>query len=222
MSEKIIKKGSKGDKFYIIASGNVAVPYENCKRKKIYGIYEYFGEVALLTEKTRMVDILAETDVTVYTIKKDHFLSFISGTEFEETLRNLIKNRDRETWEIFSNSATFSRLTNYQKTWLESVLHPVIIKGKGTLIEENEFFSNVFIIRKGKVLVSQKDKDITILKRGDLVGATLKWEKNIPAKYTFYHKTTVSLYAIKRRDYEKFIEKNPGLLMKFTYSFETI
>ena len=37
--DKIIKKGSKGDKFYIIASGNVAVPYENLKRKKIFGKY---------------------------------------------------------------------------------------------------------------------------------------------------------------------------------------
>ncbi|MBN2739198.1 MAG: cAMP/cGMP-dependent 3',5'-cyclic-AMP/GMP phosphodiesterase [Spirochaetales bacterium] len=219
--ETIIKKGTRGDKFYIIASGNVAVPYEKHKQKKIYGIYEYFGEVALLTNQTRMVNLIAETDVTAYTISKDHFLSFIAGTEFEETLRNLINNRDRETWEIFSSSPTFSRLTNYQKTWLESVLHPVKIRGKGILIEENEFFSNVFIIRKGKVLVSKAGKDITVLKRGDLAGATLKWEKNIPAKYTFYHKSSVLLYAIKRRDYEKFIEKNPGLLMKFAYSFET-
>jgi CRP-like cAMP-binding protein len=216
----IIRKGTKGDKFYIIASGNVAVVYDGYKTKKIYGIYEYFGEVALLTEQTRAVDLIAETDVVVYTIKKDHFLSFISGTEFEETLKNLIKNRDRESWEILSTSTTFHRLTNYQKTWLESVLNPVNCEKPGILIREGKTFDCIYIIRKGDVEVSREGKPIAVLKRGDIVGAMVKLDRKIPSLYTFSHKKEVSLYAIKRNDYELFIERNPGLMMKLAYQFE--
>ena len=43
----IIKKGSKGDRFYIIYLGNVAIYLDGLKLKKIYSEFEYFGEVAL-------------------------------------------------------------------------------------------------------------------------------------------------------------------------------
>ncbi|MBN1699380.1 MAG: cyclic nucleotide-binding domain-containing protein [Spirochaetales bacterium] len=216
----IIRKGTKGDKFYIIASGNVAVAYDGYRAKKIYGIYEYFGEVALLTEQTRAVDIIAETDVVVYTIEKDHFLSFISGTEFEETLKHLIKNRDRESWDLLSTSTTFQRLTNYQKTWLESVLNPVRCEKSGILIRENTPFDNIYIIRKGEVSVSRGGGAVAVLKRGDIVGAITKPDKKTSSHYTFSYKNGVSLYAIKRKDYETFIRRNPGLAMKLAYRFE--
>ncbi|MBN2531756.1 MAG: cAMP/cGMP-dependent 3',5'-cyclic-AMP/GMP phosphodiesterase [Spirochaetales bacterium] len=216
----VIQKGTKGDRFFIIASGNVSVLYDMDKKKKTYGIYEYFGEVSLLTEKTRAMDIIAETDVVAYTIQKDHFLSFIAGTEFEETLQNLIKNRDRESWDLLSSSKTFRRLTNYQKTWLESVLHPEEKEKPGTLISEGDNFENVYIIRKGEVNVSREGKAIAVLKKGDIAGAMVKLDRKLPSEYTFYHNTPVSLYVVKRKDYEKFIEQNPGLMMKLAYNFD--
>lgn len=216
----VIHKGTKGDKFYIVASGNVSVLYDGFKKKKTYGIYEYFGEVSLLTEKTRAVDIVAETDVVAYTFQKDNFLSFIAGTEFEETLQNLIKNRDRESWELLSSSKPFRRLTTYQKTWLESVLHPEEREKPGTLISEGENFTNVYIIRKGEVNVSREGKTIAVLKKGDLAGAMVKLDRKLPSEYTFSHETPVSLYVVNRKDYEKFIERNPGLMMKLAYNFD--
>ena len=216
----VIHKDTKGDRFFIIASGNVSVLYDGYKKKKTYGIYEYFGEVSLLTNKTRAVDIVAETDVIAYTIQKDHFLSFIAGTEFEETLKNLIKNRDRESWELLSMSKPFRRLTTYQKTWLESVLNPDNREKSGMLITEGENFENVFIIRKGQVEVSRGGKSVAMLKKGDIVGAISKLDRKLPSSYTFSHNIPVSLYAVKRKDYEKFIERNPGLIMKLAYKFD--
>ena len=40
--ELIIKKGSKGTKFFIIYSGNVGISLDGLKQKKIYGEFEYF------------------------------------------------------------------------------------------------------------------------------------------------------------------------------------
>ncbi|MBN1409273.1 MAG: cAMP/cGMP-dependent 3',5'-cyclic-AMP/GMP phosphodiesterase [Spirochaetales bacterium] len=215
----IIKKGTIGDKFYIIASGNAAVGYENTNLHKVYGIYEYFGELALLTGQKRMFDIIAETDVTLYTMKKDLFLSFISGTEFEETLKKLIKNRDEESWDILSTSKIFSRLTSYQKTWIESVLHPVELDEHGILIKEGQSSKYIYIIRKGEVTVSHGGKKIAVLKRGDMVGSVRDLNPELPCDYTFSYRSPLSLYAIKREDYSQFLEQNPGLLVKLSYDF---
>ncbi|MBN2440270.1 MAG: cAMP/cGMP-dependent 3',5'-cyclic-AMP/GMP phosphodiesterase [Spirochaetales bacterium] len=216
----VIHKDTKGDRFFIIASGNVSVLYDGHKKKKTYGMYEYFGEVSLLTNNTRAVDIVAETDVVAYTIQKDHFLSFIAGTEFEETLKNLIINRDRESWELLSGSKPFRRLTTYQKTWLESVLNHDEREKPGTLIAEGENVENIYIIRKGEVEVTREGEPIALLKKGDIVGALVKLDRKLPSSYTFSNKTPVSLYSVKRKDYEKFIDRNPGLIMKLAYNFE--
>ena len=115
--EKIIEKGTTGDRFYIIHSGNARIDADDLLRSKRLGAFEYFGEVALLARTTRTADIVAETDMVVYFIRKDHFINFISGTEFERVLRLLIKNRSDATWNTLVSSPYFQILTDYQRMW---------------------------------------------------------------------------------------------------------
>ena len=77
--ERIIERGTRGDKFYIIYSGNVSVDSGGLEENKIYGAYEYFGEVALVTEQNRAADVYAETDVVAYTVARDKFLPFFES-----------------------------------------------------------------------------------------------------------------------------------------------
>ena len=162
---------------------------------------------------------MAETDVSVYTIEKDRFLSFIYGTEFEKTLLRLIKNRSSETWNIMSTSPLLQQLTTYQKTWLESILVPKELKGPGILMKENKSLAQVYIIRKGEVEVSKKGKKVTSLKRGDFIGAMHRIHRDELAEFTVRYKKPVSLFAIERADALEFIERNPGLGMKLAYIF---
>lgn len=215
----IIKKGSKGDRFYIIYSGNVAIYLDGLKLKKIYSEFEYFGEVALITEKPTTADVVAETGVVVYTIDKYKFLSFIAGTEFEETLKRLVKNRDKESWNILSTSRFFNRLTSYQKTWIESVLSREIKQGKGVLIKAGAVFSKMYIIRKGEVAVKHRGKCLAVLKKGDFIGDLHDVDKNLPSRYTFVYNNDVSLFVIKRKDMLSFAERNPGLIMKLQLEY---
>ncbi|HNK57511.1 MAG TPA: cAMP/cGMP-dependent 3',5'-cyclic-AMP/GMP phosphodiesterase, partial [Leptospiraceae bacterium] len=60
--EIIINKGDSADKFYIIYFGNVSVVSEGLVSKKVYGTYDYFGEVALITDQKRTAAVIAETD----------------------------------------------------------------------------------------------------------------------------------------------------------------
>jgi CRP-like cAMP-binding protein/phosphoribosyl 1,2-cyclic phosphodiesterase len=213
----IIRKDTKGDKFYIIASGNALVIDEDLVANKILGTYEYFGEVALMTEKPRTADIKAETDTIVYTIGKDKFLSFILGTDFERTLQRLIKNRSSETWNTLIDSPMCQPLTTYQKTWLESLLVPRELSGSGVLIREGEPLEEVYIIRKGEVEVSRAGKHIATLGRGHFIGEMHKIHRGEAAEYTFRYQRPVSLFTIKKIDVLEFMEKNPGLGMKLAY-----
>ncbi len=215
----IIKKGETGNEFFIIYSGNIKVVGDDFETRKIYGACDYFGEAALVTENKRAADVIAETDVIAYTIEKDKFLYFISGTEFEKTLIRLAKTRDSESWNVLSNSKIFGILTSTQKTTLESMFYKIDFPAQTILINEGELIEKVYIIRNGEVKVLKNNKEIKILKRGDSLGAMDKVHKREPSPYTLISITPISLYAINKNNILKFLNKNPGLIMKLTYDF---
>ncbi|MBA7517245.1 hypothetical protein ES705_09298 [subsurface metagenome] len=217
--EMIIKKGTPGNKFYIIYSGNVLITDEQLIGKKILGAYEYFGEIALLTGKPRTADVKAETDVRAYTIEKDKFLSFIYGTDFEKTLRRLVANRNSETWNILVSSPFSQFMTSYQKTWLESILVPRELKGRGTLVQAGKPFAEIYIIRRGLVKVSKQGRKVAALRRGDIIGDMQRVQLDKPADFTVTYNRSLSLFAVSKTDAVDFIEGNPGLAMKLSYDF---
>lgn len=214
----IIRKGDKADKFYVIYFGNVSVIFDGLISKKVYGTYDYFGEVGLITNQLRTADVMAETDVVVYTITKDRFLSFISESEFERVLHKVARMRDMESWNVLSSSA-FLPLTATQKTLLESMLSQVDINSPSVIAREDQEMKDLYIVRTGEVIVEKKGKQKAILKRGDFVGTMLRIKRQLPAEFTFSNKTPVSLYKLAYEDVIRFVTKNPGLMMKLTYEF---
>jgi len=85
------------------------------------------------------------------------------------------------------------------------------------LINEGETLHTLYLIREGNIEVFKNNKKITVLGKGDFVGSLERLHKNLPALYTFTNSRPVSLFAMKGDDLKFFIDKNPGLLMKFTY-----
>ncbi len=63
--ETVIKEGSGGAAFYIIESGEVAVTIAGVQRATL-GPGDYFGEVALIDEGTRIATITALDDLVCY------------------------------------------------------------------------------------------------------------------------------------------------------------
>lgn len=215
--DKIIEKGTIGNEFFIIYSGNISVENEGLENDKIYGPYDYFGEVALITGQKRAADIYAETDVVLFTIEKDKFLNFIVGTEFEKILKKVAITRSSETWNLLSMNNFFKQCTPAQKTWIESIFEPKFIEIPEILISEGETLRTLYLIRDGEIEVSKNGKKVSLLKKGDFVGSLERLYKNFPAIYTFRNISPVSLFAMNGDDLKFFIDKNPGLLVKFTY-----
>lgn len=82
VGETIIRQGNKGDHFYIIAEGNVAVYRTNAdtaKEDKLADLKtgDYFGEKALLSEDVRQASCVAESKVACLTLGREDFVDMM-------------------------------------------------------------------------------------------------------------------------------------------------
>ena len=74
----IVREGDDGDLFYVIASGTVDVSHGG-KHVGTLGPNDYFGEIALLHDAPRSASCVAVTDVELYTLGRERFVSAVSG-----------------------------------------------------------------------------------------------------------------------------------------------
>jgi cGMP-dependent protein kinase len=72
----IIEDDSEGDKLYLIYKGTVKVLKEN-KFLREMDCGTYFGETSLLLNRKHTAQVVADTDVIVYTLSKEMFETFL-------------------------------------------------------------------------------------------------------------------------------------------------
>jgi predicted MFS family arabinose efflux permease len=75
---QLVTEGDEGDLFYLIASGSVDV-WHGGAHVKTLGPGDYFGEIALLHDAPRSATCVAKTDVELYTLERERFVSAVSG-----------------------------------------------------------------------------------------------------------------------------------------------
>ncbi|TGK05499.1 cAMP/cGMP-dependent 3',5'-cyclic-AMP/GMP phosphodiesterase [Leptospira langatensis] len=216
--DQIIKKGTPGDKFYIIASGNVKFEGLLANAEigpiKRYGQYEYFGEASLVLDLPRAADVYAETDVVALTIDKNKFLQFIRNTDLRQNLIRLNSIRDSNSWKTLIDSRHFKGLTSHQVTQLEMIMRLSKVNRGSVLIAEKAFYHEAYIIRHGKVSVYQGGKKLAELSDGDFVGEIYAISKKLASSYTFQAESETELFSISQNELIQYIKRNPGVYMR--------
>ncbi|WCL51307.1 cAMP/cGMP-dependent 3',5'-cyclic-AMP/GMP phosphodiesterase [Leptospira sp. GIMC2001] len=221
--EQIIKKGTPGDKFYIIASGNVKFEGLGADKDtpiKRYGTYEYFGEASLILNTQRQADVFAETDTVALTIEKSKFLQFIRGSDLKQNLERLNEVRESNSWKTLMASKNFRGVTSHQITQLELIMFPKHYPAHSALIREDEPFDSGFIIRDGNIDVFRNGKLVRELGVGDFVGEIYKLTKKMPSSYTFVTKSDCEVYILSQDDLVQYLKKNPGVYMRMNAVYE--
>jgi CRP-like cAMP-binding protein len=167
--ERIINKGDVGEVFYIIREGNVKVTDigfgDSQYVDQTLGPGDFFGERALLTGEPRAANVTASSNCTTLCLSRD---------TFEKTLGPLqglidlaMKKRVLMGVPIFANS----HFQPYEMTRLADLVDEVSFTKGQVLAEEGKPSpQNLYIIRKGKISISNSSGMMSNLVEADYFG----------------------------------------------------
>jgi len=95
--ERLIRKGDHADSMYFIVSGEVEVDQENGAPKGRLAAGDFFGEIALIADRTRTATVTALSTCKLLVLQKVDFENFMqSHPELREAVREAAKRRIEE------------------------------------------------------------------------------------------------------------------------------
>lgn len=210
--ETVIHAGDHGDLFFMILSGVAAVERGEVPLKHL-GMYDYFGEAALLLDTRRTADVTALTDLEVLTLSREAFLDFVAGTGIADELRRLYANRSRGTWGLIDRHPQLSSLDHTQRTRLQAAM--VLRRfGPGTTLPAA---SAAWLVRSGHVSVAGGRGEPEVLGRGELAADLGAAFDGRPATLAFRAIDDVAAFEVPADAWRRFLLDYPGLYLRLAH-----
>lgn len=203
--ERIINKGDVGEVFYIIREGKVKVHDigfgDSQYVDQELGPGDWFGERALLTGDVRSANISAITNCTTLCLSRDTFEKILGP--LQDLIDHAMKKRTLEGVPIFANS----QLQPFETARLTDLLQERSFPAGTVLAEEGRpFDQNLYIVRRGRIVVASSSGQIKTLMAADYFGENwLKIEPGSPSMQTITVQADTECGVLSKADIESVI-----------------
>lgn len=223
-NDLICKKGSYGDKFYIIKSGIIKVYNKEDKSKefeKFYFTGDFFGESAITGDGLRLANVLAHTKSEVFVLTTLNFKwifgpnggAMFNQTKVMDLMSTLNSIRKGEYAEFINNNKFISKMTESQKNDINVRLKEVNVNSGEVLWKVGDTPTYCFFICSGRFLQQGpggKANCFNLIK-GQLVG---DFPHLIQSKVCVSCQKCVEsgqILVFDKDNFIQFLSKNPGL-----------
>ena len=210
--EAIIRQGTEGDAFYIIAAGAVAVVQDGVEIKT-YVAGDYFGETALVRGQPRNADVVAKTDAELVVFNRYDFLYLLRGTDIPERLVRLARARSERSWEVLERNGSLRPLTSAQKTQFQSFLTSRPAAAGESLWRAGEPPTAAYLLDDAEVEVELEHASDppAPFRAGAFLGEFDAIVRGAPASSSARVLKAGRLFAIDRDDLRRLFLDNPGV-----------
>ena len=167
--ERIINKGDVGEVFYILREGGVKVHDigfgDSRYVDQMLSPGDFFGERALLTGEPRVANVTATSNCSTLCLSRDTFEKTLGP--LQSLIDHAMNKRVLMGVPIFANS----HFQPYEMARLTDLVAEATFKKGEVLAEEGKpAKQNLYIIRKGRIVVANDNGVINALVEGDYFG----------------------------------------------------
>lgn len=218
-SDVIFSKGDRGEKFYVVMSGEVDILRDE-KTVTTYDTGGYFGEKRIFFEDEHTATAIAKTNSTLLSIPKDEMLSLIRGTESENLLRQIASFQDVNLRDTLKNNPILRGLTATQQTRLHGLVRPCskAFHPAEVIADKHSKAGLAYLIREGSVDVYRGRFLIKTLTKGGLFGVKPLFKATARKTFSFVAKEETSLYCIDLAEFKRYLDVNPGVYVKMYHN----
>lgn len=163
-NEPIFRQGDPGDSLMIIVEGRVRVVLEESERVPLaeLGDGEFFGEVALFTERPRGATVEAMVPTELFAISRDTVLGLVRRKpRVLNTLLDFFRERMVDT--VFKSSPLFANVSPEDRMLVRAVFELVDICETAIVIEEGSVASGLFVLVDGQLEVRKRVQDAEVI-----------------------------------------------------------
>ncbi len=217
----LFRKGERGDRFYMVMSGEVEITPDS-EHRYIFGRYDYFGERALILQEPRAADLVARTDVELLWMDRRDFLGFIRDTKIPDLFRRLADNRVLGSWQLFDANRVLRQMTALQKNQLTILLNHDEAAAGAWLFKPGDPVTRYFLVDQGHVRLLSPDGHSMLVGRGGLVGEPDRFLKVERHQFGARAEESCQLYQITRGDLARFFRENPGTQVRLLDSIHGV
>lgn len=218
--ESIVRKGEVADWFFVILSGRCVIEQAN-EADREFGMYEYFGEAALVGEGLRTADVRAVTDTELLLLSKEDFFGLIRGTDVQTSMKRLYENRDAGTWSLLDLHPVLSGLNTAQRSHFQSMLSPCEFADGEFLCRAGDEPPSAFLLAHGQVRVRDLFGASSLQRPGAFIGEVEVLVDGGSEARTVVAEGAVGAYRVERGELREFLLAYPGVYLRLLHDAGT-